>query len=88
MNDIMIFQPKQAGATISTSKLNGGSGSKMTGTICMLNGEVQFNGGSGTNAGCVLLVADNVDFSGNADWKNVCGDTDPKFAAIRLRLLS
>lgn len=86
--NIVLFQRRQDGVTAPRSKINGGSSFHLTGAVYIPNGALEFNGGASADSNCVLLIADSVDFSGNADWRNRCSGGGDPVKGLQVRLLS
>jgi hypothetical protein len=72
---LAFFQDQNAPGGVDNDFL-GGSTQNITGAIYLPKQELGFAGGSnGTGSGCTLLVADQVDFKGNANLATNCAGT-------------
>ena len=68
---IAIYQDRRAAAcTGNCNKINGNSGSVITGAVYFPSQEVQYNGTGNTSAVCTMFVAKRITFSGNSATSN------------------
>ena len=63
---ILFYGDRNNPSTI-THKFNGGSNLNFSGVLYFPNTEVQFTGGNSLQSSAVIIIADKVSFSGNAD---------------------
>jgi hypothetical protein len=68
--------------------LNGGAGTRYTGALYFPDDHVRHNGGHENANGCIQLIADTIDFRGNAGFSADCEGTGVRSAKIpgRVRL--
>jgi Flp pilus assembly protein TadG len=71
---LAFFQDKNAPTGVNNS-FTGGSTQNITGAIYLPKQEVGFAGGSQGSQGCTLLIADQIDFKGNANLATNCAGT-------------
>ncbi|HEY8570997.1 pilus assembly protein TadG-related protein [Phenylobacterium sp.] len=71
---IAIMQDRAAPASTSVNSINGGSSGSIRGAIYFPKQSVRFNGTNNTSSGtgCTQLIADKVQFSGNAAFEIKC----------------
>jgi Flp pilus assembly protein TadG len=67
---IAVYQDRRAGDTNPGSKINGNSGSVITGALYFPSQELNYNGTGNTTATCTMFVARRVNFSGNSGTTN------------------
>ena len=64
---IAIYQDRRATEKVSdVNKINGNSGSQITGALYFPKQELQYNGTGNTAGSCTLFVSRRIDFSGNS----------------------
>lgn len=71
---ILMYQDRNvSGAPNARHLLTGGSTAELSGVLYAPNYNIDFAGGNDTSsAGCVMIIAQEVGFSGNADLENDC----------------
>ena len=67
--DMLFIQASNASLD-NLNKINGNTGSYFDGAMYFPSGKVQFNGSSSSQTQCTMVVADVVDFTGNAGLQN------------------
>jgi Flp pilus assembly protein TadG len=67
---LAIYQDRRASDCSNCNKINGNSGSIITGAIYFPKQELQYNGTGTTNATCTMFVARRITFSGNSGTSN------------------
>jgi Flp pilus assembly protein TadG len=67
---IAIYQDRRATDCDNCNKINGNSGSIITGAIYFPSQELQYNGTGNTTAQCTMFVARRVTFTGNSGTSN------------------
>jgi hypothetical protein len=89
-NGILIYQDRSATNTSNINLLNGGADMSLTGAIYIPNQKVKYNGdNSSTVNGCVILVANTIEFTGNSTISNAgcdeSGVVPVEVKGVRLR---
>jgi hypothetical protein len=68
---LAIYQDRRAeSGSSNVNKINGNSGSQITGALYFPNQKLQYNGTGGTAATCTMFVALVIEFSGNSGTNN------------------
>lgn len=88
---IAIMQDRRAAASNQKNKINGNSGSVITGAIYFPKQELDYNGTGNTEAVCTMFVTYRITFSGNSTTSNKFKDMSqcvgtglPNDSAIRM----
>lgn len=66
---------------------NGGSSQYFGGAVYLPRGHVDFSGGASTSTSCTQLIANTIEFSGNANFALNCDDTGTAPIIITARLV-
>ena len=72
MSGILMFSDRNADPAHDAFTFNGGSTQNFTGALYLPKGTATYTGGSTSNTTCVQLVADKVNYGGNAVFSNNC----------------
>lgn len=67
---IAVYQDRRAQDSGQTNKINGNSGSVITGALYFPSQQLDYNGTGNTTAVCTMFVARRVNFSGNSTTTN------------------
>jgi hypothetical protein len=75
-------------AADNSVKINGNSGSTISGALYFPKADITFNGDSGMSANCMQIVAKDVQFTGNSSVSNTCTGVDyGAFTGKKVRLV-
>ena len=86
--DGLLFYQSRSAALDNTVKINGNSGSTISGALYFPNGDLTFNGDSGMTANCMQIVVKDVIFTGNSAVSNTCTGVDyGAFTGKKVRLV-
>jgi len=86
--DGLLFYQSRSAALDNTVKINGNSGSTISGALYFPNGDLRFNGDSGMTANCMQIVVKDVIFTGNSAVSNTCTGVDyGAFTGKKVRLV-
>ena len=84
----MLFYQSRTAAADNAIKINGNSGSVISGALYFPNADLTFNGDSGMSANCMQIVVKDVKFTGNSSVSNTCtGHTYGSFTGKKVRLV-
>jgi Flp pilus assembly protein TadG len=86
--DGLLFYQSRSAAQDNTVKINGNSGSTISGALYFPNADLTFNGDSGMHANCMQIVVKDVKFTGNSAVSNTCTGVDyGSFTGKKVRLV-
>lgn len=86
--DGLLFYQSRSATQDNSVKINGNSGSTISGALYFPKADLTFNGDSGMHANCMQVVAKDVQFTGNSSVSNTCTGVDyGAFTGKKVRLV-
>ena len=86
--DGLLFYQSRSAASDNSVKINGNSGSTISGALYFPKADLTFNGDSNMSANCMQMVAKDVQFTGNSTVTNSCPGVDyGAFTGKKVRLV-
>jgi hypothetical protein len=84
----ILFLGDSSGAR--SHSINGGAASSLEGTVYLPRDNISFSGNSGLGKGCLRLISDTIDITGNSKFSSDCSAEEgasPQSSAVSLRII-